>query len=196
MCSDGSKEDNSSAHGWVISSSTGTIFAKGSGPVDGHTDLLSSFWSELCGLLALLYILHFICYCYNIQASSAKLFCDNKGALAHFFRNRYTGITPYLFSDYDIIMLAHNLLTVLPITIHSSWVKGHYSGKSPKLEHKLNHIADSLATSHKNSTPNSMTKKLPLMSPSFKVHLHYGGSIITSSLSKILYKSMHDHIIC
>jgi hypothetical protein len=43
MCSDGSKEDNSSAHGWVISTSSGTILAQGSGPVDGHPDLLSSF---------------------------------------------------------------------------------------------------------------------------------------------------------
>jgi hypothetical protein len=140
--------------------------------------------------------MHRICYCYNIQAGSAKVVCDNKGALAHVFHRRYAGISPYLFSDYDIIQLAPNLLSLLPITIHDSWGKGHSSGKSPKLEHKLNNIADSLATSHKKSGPNSTTRKLPLPFPGFKICLHYDGSIITSGLHKILCMSMHGHCIC
>jgi len=42
------------------------------------------------------------------------------------------GITPFFTPDYDLLLLAKELVTAIPITIIGAWVKGHYVGKIAK----------------------------------------------------------------
>jgi len=147
-CSDGAYDKNKSvaSHGWVIASGlVETELAGGSVPVDGHPDLLSSYRAELSGIVALLYIIYCICQHYSITSGKVKLYCDNKGALRNFFAPIPSGITPYLTADHDLIELAHHLIQLIPLTIATEWVKGHFTGKNRRLEHNLNDRADGLA---------------------------------------------------
>jgi hypothetical protein len=73
------------------------------------------------------------------------LYCDNKGALKNAFKTIKPGITPYFNIDHDLLEVAQALLTLIPIVISTSWVKGHYVGKDKKYQHVLNEEADKLA---------------------------------------------------
>jgi hypothetical protein len=44
------------------------MLSKVTGPVDGHPDLLSSFHSEINGLLSVLYIIYKKCHYYGLQS--------------------------------------------------------------------------------------------------------------------------------
>jgi hypothetical protein len=52
--------------------------ASGVGPDDGKPALISSYQSELGGILASMYIFYRFCNYYKISDGSAKLYCGNK----------------------------------------------------------------------------------------------------------------------
>jgi len=82
------------------------------------------------------------------------LYCDNKGALNNAFKVIKPGITPYFNTDHDLIELAQALLTLIPIVVSTSWVKGHYTGKARLYQHDLNDTADRIAGEYqKQQTP-------------------------------------------
>jgi hypothetical protein len=116
-CSDGAycSSTHHSHHGWVFAS-------------DGHPALLSSYRSELGGILAALYIIHRICEYYLLSQGAAILYCDNKGAVHKAFTTNPKGITPYLTTDYDLLGIIHSLVSILPITVIGYWVKECYTG--------------------------------------------------------------------
>jgi hypothetical protein len=70
---------------------------------------------------------------------------DNKGALNNAFNPIKPGITPYFNTDHGLLEVAQALITIIPIVISTSWVKGHYAGKDKKYQHVLNEQADNLA---------------------------------------------------
>lgn len=70
------------------------------------TAFLSSYRSELGGILASLSIIHRICAYAHITAGSAMLYCDNKSAPAKTFQHPNKSITPFLTTDNDILHLA------------------------------------------------------------------------------------------
>jgi hypothetical protein len=78
-CSDGAycPGTNKGSHGWVFSTATQNYMVTGAGMDDGHPISMSSYRTELGGILAALYIIHRICEYYNIMAGKATLFCDN-----------------------------------------------------------------------------------------------------------------------
>jgi hypothetical protein len=120
VCSDDAYDKNKSvaSHGWVITSSlVETELAGGSGPVDGHPDLLSSYRAELSGIVSRFYIIHRICQHYSITSGKVKIYCDNKGTLRNSFAPIPSGITPYLTTDHDLIELANHLIQLIPLTI-------------------------------------------------------------------------------
>jgi len=127
-CSDGSYSEGKATQGWVVATSSGSVVLKGSGPTDGHPNLLSAFRAEISGLLALLYIIQKKCLFYQITDGSIDLFCDNKGAIAKVFHLQQQGSTPYLSTDHNLINSCHQLLLMILLTIAVKWVKGHYSG--------------------------------------------------------------------
>jgi hypothetical protein len=148
-CSDGSffPEEHTGSHGWVLASTDQQILLQGAGPDDGHPRLMSSYRSELGGLLAVLYTIYRICQHYHVTSGKLRYYCDNKGVLTNVFSPLAPGLAPYLQTDADLVMEAKRLLGIIPITILAEWVKGHYSGKDKEFKHELNDTADNLATS-------------------------------------------------
>lgn len=98
-------------------------------PDDGNPTLLTSYRSELGGLVTLLYIIHRICQYYNLETGHVTIYCDNISALHSTFHWTEQSITPFYTADYDLIHLAKYLLQLLPITAIGTWVNGHYGGK-------------------------------------------------------------------
>jgi len=119
--------------------------ACGSGPVDGHPALVTSYRAELSGIVAVLYTVYHICQYYHVTTRAVMLFCDNKGALRNAFKPIKPGITPYFNMDHDLVEVAQSLIKLLPIVIAAQWVKGHYTGSERKYQHTLNDAADQLA---------------------------------------------------
>jgi hypothetical protein len=67
--------------GWIVSTTDQKILAKGAGPVDGHPSLMSSYRSELDGLITILYTLYRICKYHQVTDGKIKYHCDNKGVI-------------------------------------------------------------------------------------------------------------------
>jgi hypothetical protein len=67
-CSNGAHDPETGAgsHAWVIASAVRGTISSGSGPDDGHLDLMFSYLSELGGILALLYIIYRVCLYYKL----------------------------------------------------------------------------------------------------------------------------------
>jgi hypothetical protein len=167
-CSDGAyaKKTATSSHAQVFASGlVCNIVATGVGPVDGHPALLSSYRSELSGILAALYIVFHICQHYNITMGQMTLYCDNKGALRNSFCPIKEGITPYLSTDHDLIELVQHLLSLIPITIATEWVKGNYTGRNREYKHDLNDKADCLARDYQQLQMLHYTIPCPIKPP-------------------------------
>lgn len=73
-CSDGSyyQESHTGSHGWVLASNEQTILLQGAGPDDGHPLLMSSYHSELGGLLAVLCFIQYIEFVSIIKSQLVK----------------------------------------------------------------------------------------------------------------------------
>jgi hypothetical protein len=108
---------------WLFGSVTDHSIARGAGPTDGHPTSMSSYRTELGGILAALYIIHRICEYYAISSGKVILYCDNKGAIGNIFKPAISGISPYLSSNYDLLRLIKHLVATIPITIIGEWVK-------------------------------------------------------------------------
>ena len=126
----------------------------------------------------------------NISTGKVKLYCDNKSALENVFDSEpKRGIYPLLAVDYDLLVLAKDLLRALPIQVSSAWVKSQYTGDNREIQHDLNALVDTLATDFQKAPPEGYE---PTVEPSFhplQVAAQYrGGSMITSKLSKKVYE--------
>jgi hypothetical protein len=108
--------------------------------------LMSSYRTELGGLLAIIYNIHRICHHYQITQGQAKCYCGNKGAVINTFAPLQPGITTFLNADHDLIHLAQGLLQLTPVTILGKWVKGHCTGPQREFKHYLNDRVDCLVT--------------------------------------------------
>jgi hypothetical protein len=108
-CSDGSfnPQSGQGSHGWVIASTKKQIFLQGTGPMSGHPELSSAYRAELSGLISILYLLSRICNYHNVTTGQITIYCDSKSALQSVFHKTYQGITPVLFTDFDLITVAH-----------------------------------------------------------------------------------------
>jgi hypothetical protein len=191
-CSDGSVTSGKGAHGWIFADGANPIL-QGAGPDDGHPDYMTSYQSELGGLLAVLYLIHRICSHFNIQSGKVHYYCDNKGVLQNIFHKPdKPGITSFMESDSELVEAAHKLVNIIPITIIASWVKGHQPSNKGT-QYKLNNIADRLASNfsqyhHSGFQP----RKLPTAPPNYRVRLLYRQSVITTKLYPILSASLHS----
>ncbi len=202
-CSDGSyfPESHTGSRGWVVATTDQKLLLQGAGPGDGHPKLISSYRSELGGLLAVLYTIYCICQHYHVQGGKMKHHCDNKGVLTNVFSPTAPGITPYLQADVNLVMKAKRLINAIPVTILAEWVKGHYNGKDHKFKHELNEIADSMATSFNSSPhPKFHPHRKPIAPPNYGAQILYEGSTITNRLHPLMAQSLHrqaliSHII-
>jgi len=119
VCSDGSFHPHSGmgSHAWVFATSTGHILLQGAGPIDCHPKQLSSYRPELGGITSLLFLLAVIVRTGSVTTGQVKLYCDNQSALDNVFNSTpKRGIDPLLKVDYDLLVLAKDLVNTLPIT--------------------------------------------------------------------------------
>jgi hypothetical protein len=194
-CSDGAydTDNGKGSHGWVFASDMEQEIMAGAGPDDGHPSLMTSYRTELGGLLAVLYIIHRICQHYQIKEGRAKCHGDNRGTITNDFSPIRPGITPFLTTDHDLVSLAQGLLQIIPVTVLGEWVKGHYTGMSKEYKHELNHRVNSMATQFQKRQPQRYTTlRKPLTPPDFTVCLLHDHSIITSHLYRVLRDAMHE----
>jgi hypothetical protein len=197
-CSDGAycPITNKGSHSWLFSNNTKQLLASGAGPTDGHPILMSSYRTELGGILTALYIIHRICDYYHTLSGKVTLFCDNKGAVSSSFKQAIPGISPFLSSDYDLIHLAKHLIAITPITVAGEWVKGHYSGNNRKIQHDLNDKADELAGEHlDNQTSGSGTNASQIPIPGYKVRLLKENCVITSKYRSIKWSHSEFNLV-
>jgi hypothetical protein len=193
-CSDGSftKDSGTGGHGWVFATDEETILVQGADPEDGHPTMMSSYQSELGGLLAVLYTLYKVCSYYDITSGKVRYYCDNKGVLRNVLQVKPLGISQYNKADADLVITARHLLTLMPITIVAEWVKGHYNGEYREYKHGLNDKADKLATSsNTNPHPNFIPKLHPIFPPNLGARLLTTDTVITSHLQPKLSVALH-----
>jgi ribonuclease HI len=197
-CSDGSYVEDTGRcyHGWILASKIRRTIVEGCGPGHGQRDLLSSYRAELCGILALLYVVQRICNYHAVTTGKLRLHCDNKSALAKTGSIAPRGITPFLTADYDLIALIQLQTTLLPISVACEWVKGHYTGNKREYKHDLNERADLLATSaHDRMPPTFYTTQTVAAPPGYRVRLSNGSGLITSQYYKMLAEAHHSQPI-
>jgi hypothetical protein len=91
LASDGSLDPHRelASFGWLLIGN-GNVLVRGSGPVDGVPDLLSSTRAELFGMGACLEMIHQLCSFYSILGcrSQIQIFVDNKAAIKQVNRTR------------------------------------------------------------------------------------------------------------
>jgi len=119
------------------------------------------------------------------------LYCDNKGALNNAFKVIKPGISPYFNTDHDLIELAQALVTLIPIVISTSWVKGHYTGKARLYQHDLNDTADRIAGEYQKQQTPHFTIRKPLPTPNYRIRLLYDASVLTAKVQSTLVSSLH-----
>jgi ribonuclease HI len=195
VCSDGACDTSQAVSSYATVLASGLLqsqLATVVGPVDGHPALVTSYRAELSGIIATLYNIYRICSYYHIVEGGMTLYCDNKGALRNAFKQIKPGATPYFNTDHDLIEVAQALITLIPIVISTSWVKGHYEGKDKKYQHTLNEEADRLAGQYQSNQRPHYTIRKPISRPNYKIRLHFDSSIVTAQIKKIIDTQMHD----
>jgi hypothetical protein len=138
-CSDGAyfPETYNGSHSWIFGTSMQPHIAARASPTDGHSTSMSSYCTELGGIVAALYVIQRICEYYDIAVGKATLYCDNKGTISKSFQPVIPGISPFMSQSYDLLLLAKQLISRIPITIIGEWAKGHYTGKDWKIQHDI-----------------------------------------------------------
>lgn len=127
---------------------------QGAGPIDCHPGQLSSYWPELGGITSLLYLISVIVKIGDLSSGQVRLYCDNKSALENVFEETpKRGIYPLLAIDYDLLVLAKDMLRSLPIKVSWNWGKGHYNGDAREIQHDLNSLVDTLVTAFNDAPP-------------------------------------------
>jgi len=194
-CSDGSyvEETGDSYHGWILASDKRKTIAEGSGPGHGHPDLLSSYRSELCGILAILYIVQRVCHSHRITSGTLHMYCDNKSALLKTVTTGPRGISPFFSADYDLITLIRLQTTLLSISVVGEWVKGHFTGERREYKHDLNDCADRLAANAARIMPPPfLTRSTVDGPPGYRVRLSNRRGIIHSKYYQMLAQAHHS----
>jgi len=195
VCSDGACDTSQAVSSYATALASGLLHSQLAtvvGLVDGHPALVTSYRAELSGIIATLYNIYRICSYYHIVEGGMTLYCDNKGALRNAFKQIKPGATRYFNTDHDLIEVAQALITLIPIVISTSWVKGHYEGKDKKYQHTLNEEADRLAGQYQSNQRPHYTICKPISPPNYKIRLHFDSSIVTAQIKKIIDTQMHD----
>ena len=192
IATDGSTNEGIGSFGWVIATSdNGTMVATGQGTAFG--DNISSFRCEAYGLLAVLqFILHTHYYYHQPQSHyPITWWCDSKSLIQRIQSNQSNLPNPNRskLAEHDIEHTITHTLNLLNRTIHSHHLHSHQYDNRPihtiPTPHRLNRIADKLATEH-NSTLDHPMKKAPLFHPA-GCQLQLNHSTITHSIPQRLH---------
>jgi hypothetical protein len=148
IATDGSVLFGVGYHSWLLATGTEDILLAGDGTDDGPGRYMTSYRSELGGIIAGLAVLGTLLWPGRINARSIKFICDNSAAILASKRDATQSIFHRTEGDHDLIAtmkyLQHNLCNNTEVTY--AWVKGHaYRGdQDPNHEEILNIEADGL----------------------------------------------------
>jgi hypothetical protein len=114
-------------HGWVLATKEETILLRGGGPDDGIQSLMTSYRSELGGLVAGLAVLGTLFRSGTLNIWSIRFICDNESALTAARRPKSKSIFHNTKCDWDLIVTIQDLIVrwCKGIAFSFHWVKGH-----------------------------------------------------------------------
>ena len=124
--SDGSyvKDHKVATAAWVITDELKEPVASGTTIVPGYADILSSFRSELCGILAVLEYVQDVCTVSGVSHGQMTIYCDNKGVIDVMTYWTTDKVTPKS-SNADMISATLKMRDSIPIKLLFEHVKGH-----------------------------------------------------------------------
>ena len=194
IATDGSYKDDKGSYGWIITTPNGIYLAKGSGTVFGNT--LSSFRCEGYGILAALrFILHLRLHFHQpVPNATITWWCDSLSLLQRLAPQPIPNPNRSKLADHDVESSIRHSVPLVTTKLQSIHIRSHQYDNEPlesiPLPHKLNRIADQLATQHL-SQISQPTSKAPLLDPA-RCQLHIGGNTITRALPTYLRSAFSD----
>jgi hypothetical protein len=114
-------------HGLVLSTKEETILLRGGGPDDGIQSLMTSYQSELGGMVAGLAVLGTLFRSGTMNIGSIRFICDNESAVTTARRPTSESIFHNTRCDWDLIATIQDLIVrwYKGIALSFHWVKGH-----------------------------------------------------------------------
>jgi hypothetical protein len=110
IATDGSVLFGVGYHGWVLTTKYETILLRGGGPDDGIQLLLTSYRSELGGLVAGLAVMGTLFCEGTINIQAVRFLCDNESAVTADRRPETNSIFHNTKCDWDLIMTIQDLI--------------------------------------------------------------------------------------
>jgi hypothetical protein len=148
IATDGSVLSGVGYHSWILATETEDILLAGGGPDNGPGRYMTSYISELGGIIAGIAVLGTLLRSGLINARCIKFICDNSAAILASKRDLAQSIFHRIEGDHDFIAtmkhLQHNWYNNTEVTY--AWFKGHaYRGhQDPNCEERLKMEADAL----------------------------------------------------
>ena len=173
-------------------------------PVDGRPCQLSSYRTELLGILGALLILHGALRNHKgpLTHDSATLWCDNEAAVNKFNQlegERHYSIATANMVDADALQEIRYWKHRLPIPISASWVKSHQKECLTR-EARLNRIVDRLASMQHETTGEWASTSTSQMLPHTNAQLHlpqgwYTGRVNDNIQNELWRDEANDYVL-
>jgi hypothetical protein len=114
-------------HGWVLATKEETILLRGGGPDDGIQSLMTSYRSELGGMVAGLAVLGTLFRSGAMNIRSIRFICDNESAVTTARGPKSESIFDNTRCDWDLIATIQDIIVrwCKWIALSFHWVKGH-----------------------------------------------------------------------
>jgi hypothetical protein len=114
-------------HGWILATKEETILIGGGGPDDGMQSLMTSYRSEVGGLVAGLAVLGTLVRSGALNIRSIRFICDNESVVTAARRPKSESIFHTTRCDRDLVATIQDLIVrwCKGITLSFHWVKGH-----------------------------------------------------------------------
>jgi ribonuclease HI len=184
-------------YSWVVATDNEKVLPKGGGPDDGDQLLMTSYWSELGGIVSGLAVIGTLVRSGKIKVKSFKLICDNEAAVKVCTRKRTQSVFHRTEVDHVLVSTIQYLHDTWcqDLDIKYEWVKGHADDldREPTKCECLNIVADEIcdAVPATAQGPYGAKPKCGLW-PNERCVIFIGGIKITSSWKERLTQKLLD----